>query len=73
MIQLNRMFSKNMFVIFLTYVFFIFSNCNYIDKNDYSFYETFINPDISDLDGEFDNVTENPDLDSVPESTVLDE
>ena len=54
-------------------VFFIFSHCSFIDKSNYSFYETFINPEVSDLSEEFNNDSEKPDLDSVPESVVLDE
>ena len=44
-----------------------------INENNYSFYETFINPEVSELNEEFDNESEKPDLDSVPESVDLDE
>ena len=59
--------------IFLIFIFFVFSHCSFINKNNYSFYETFINPDVSDLNGEFDYESEKPDLDSVPESVDIDE
>ena len=71
--QIIRIFYRGNYVIFFIFVFLIFSNCSFIEKNNYSFYETFINPDVSDLSEEFDNLTEKPDLDSVPESEDIDE
>mgnify|MGYP001223201647 CR=1 FL=1 len=71
--QIIRIFYRGNYVIFFIFVFLIFSNCSFIKKNNYSFYETFINPDVSELSEEFDNVTEKPDLDSVPESEDIDE
>ena len=73
MSQIIRIFCKRKSIISLIFVFLIFSNCSFIKKNNYSFYETFINPDVSDLSEEFDNLTEKPDLDSVPESEDIDE
>ncbi len=69
----NKFINEKKFNIFYISIFFIFSNCSFIDKNNYSFYETFINPEVSDLSEEFDNGSEKPDLDSVPESVVIDE
>ena len=59
--------------IFLILIFFVFSHCGFMNKNNYSFYETFINPDVNDLNGEFDNESAKPDLDSVPESVDINE
>jgi hypothetical protein len=74
MSQTIRIFYKGKCIISLIFVFLIFSNCGFIEKNNYSFYETFINPDVSDLSEEFDNQSEKPDLDSVPESVdIIDE
>ena len=71
--HLNKFINERKFNIFFIFIFFIFSHCSLIDKNNYSFYETFINPEISDLSEEFNNDSEKPDLDSVPESIVIDE
>jgi len=71
--QAIKTFYKEKCIISLIFVFLIFSNCSFIEKNNYSFYETFINPDISDLNEEFNNESEKPDLDSVPESVDIDE
>ena len=71
--HLNKFINERKFNIFIFFIFFIFSHCSFIDKNNYSFYETFINPEVSDLSEEFNNDSEKPDLDSVPESVVLDE
>ena len=73
MSQRIRIFYKEKCIISLIFIFLIFSNCSFIEKNNYSFYETFINPDISDLSEEFDDKSEKPDLDSVPESVDIDE
>ena len=59
--------------IFLIFIFFVFSHCGFMNKNNYSFYETFINPDVNDLSEEFDNESAKPDLDSVPESVGINE
>ena len=71
--HLNKFINERKFNIFFIFIFFIFSHCSFIDKNNYSFYETFINPEVSDLSEEFNNDSEKPDLDSVPESVVIDE
>ena len=71
--HLNKFINERKFNIFFICVFFIFSHCSFIDKNNFSFYETFINPEVSDLSEEFNNDTEKPNLDSVPESVVIDE
>ena len=68
-----KTFHKEKCIIPLFFVFLIFSNCSFIEKNNYSFYETFINPDIGDLSEEFNNESEMPDLDSVPENVEIDE
>tara|TARA_B100000579_G_scaffold340097_1_gene291625 strand:+ start:156 stop:377 length:222 start_codon:yes stop_codon:yes gene_type:complete len=73
MSQIIRIFCKRKSIISLIFVFLIFSNCSFIEQNNYSLYETFINPDISDLSKEFDDESEKPDLDSVPESVDIDE
>ena len=57
----------------LMFIFLALSHCSLINENNYSFYETFINPEVSELNEEFDNESEKPDLDSVPESVDLDE
>ena len=71
--QTIKIFYKEKCVFPLIFVFLIFSNCSFIEKNNYSFYETFINPDVSDLSDEFNSESEEPDLDSVPESIDIDE
>tara|TARA_B100000029_G_scaffold490117_1_gene548753 strand:+ start:583 stop:804 length:222 start_codon:yes stop_codon:yes gene_type:complete len=73
MIQVIKILNKVKSFIALIFVILIFSNCNFIDSNNYSFYETFINPDVSDLNEEFDNEAKKPDLDSVPESMDINE
>ena len=73
MSRVIKIFNKRRSVISLVFVFLIFSNCSFIESNNYSFYETFINPDVSDLNEEFDNESEKPDLDSVPESMDINE
>jgi len=71
--QVLKSLYKGKFFIFFIFIFFIFSHCSFMNKNHYSFYETFINPDVNDLSGEFDNESEKPDLDSVPESVDINE
>ena len=71
--QTIKTFYKGKCVFCVIFVFLIFSNCSFIEKNNYSFYETFINPDVGDLSEEFNNESEKPDLDSVPESVDIDE
>ena len=73
MSQVIKIFNKGRSVTLLIFVFLIFSNCSFIEGNNYSFYETFINPDVSDLNEEFDNESEKPDLDNVPESMDINE
>ena len=73
MSQRIRIFYKEKCIISLIFIFLIFSNCSFLEKNNYSFYETFINPDVSDLSEELENESEKLDLDSVPESVDIDE
>tara|TARA_Y100001970_G_scaffold281689_1_gene393005 strand:+ start:933 stop:1154 length:222 start_codon:yes stop_codon:yes gene_type:complete len=73
MSRVIKIFNKKRSAISLIFIFLIFSNCSFIESNNYSFYETFINPDVSDLSEEFDNESVKPDLDSVPESVDIDE
>ena len=73
MSQVIKTFNKRRSVISLIFIFLILSNCSFIDSNNYSFYETFINPDVSDLSEKFNEESEKPDLDSVPESVDIDE
>ena len=73
MSQTIRIFYKGKCIISLIFVFLIFSNCGFIEKNNYSFYETFINPEVGDLSEEFDSESKKPDLDSVPKSVDIDE
>ena len=70
--QIRKIINKKNSSIPLIFVLLILSNCNLIDSNNYSFYETFINPEASDLTEEFDSGSENPDLDSVPKSVDID-
>ena len=71
--QTIRNMHRVKYIISLFFICSIFSNCSFIENNNYSFYETFINPDVSELSEEFDNKSEKPDLDSVPESMDIDE
>ncbi len=71
--QKIKIFYKEKCVFPLIFAFLIFSNCSFIEKNNYSFYETFINPDVGELSEEFNSESEKPDLDSVPESVDIDE
>ena len=71
--QVIKIFYKGKCVFSFIFVFLIFSNCGFIEKNNYSFYETFINPDVRDLSEEFNSESEKPDLNSVPESVDIDE
>ena len=73
MSRVIKIFNKIRSAISLIFIFLIFSNCSFIESNNYSFYETFINPDVSDLSEEFDNESVKPDLDSVPESMDINE
>tara|TARA_B100000686_G_C16497943_1_gene815555 strand:- start:129 stop:350 length:222 start_codon:yes stop_codon:yes gene_type:complete len=73
MSQILKIYNKGKSIISLFFIFLVFSNCSFADRNNYSFYETFINPDVSDLSEEFDNESKKPDLDSVPESIDIDE
>tara|TARA_B100001175_G_C18878331_1_gene343095 strand:- start:249 stop:470 length:222 start_codon:yes stop_codon:yes gene_type:complete len=72
MSQIIKFFNAKKSIISLIYVLLFFSHCGFIDSNNYSFYETFINPEASDLTEEFDSGSENPDLDSVPKSVDID-
>ena len=71
--QVIKFFNGRKFIFSLIYVILFLSHCSFIDSNNYSFYETFINPEARDLTGEFDNGSENPDLDSVPKKVDIDE
>ena len=64
---------KGKLFISLMFIFLALSHCSLNNENNHSFYETFINPEVSELNEEFDNESEKPDLDSVPESIDLDE
>ena len=71
--QMIKKLYKGKSFISLMFIFLTLSHCSLINENNYSFYETFINPEVSELNEEFDNESEKPDLDSVPESVDLDE
>ena len=60
----------NLLVIFLV-SFFVFISCSKIEN--FSFYEYFINPDISDIDIGNDISSDKPDIESVPEKVVINE
>ena len=51
--------------------FFLFISCSKIEN--FSFYEYFINPDISDIDMGNDISSDKPDIESVPEKVVINE
>ena len=50
---------------------FLFISCSKIEN--FSFYEYFINPDISDIDTDNDIISDKPDIESVPEKVLIDE
>ena len=50
---------------------FLFISCSKIEN--FSFYEYFINPDISDIDMGNDMSSDKPDIESVPEKVVINE
>ena len=60
----------NLSVIFLLSSL-IFISCSKIEK--FSFYEYFINPDISDIDMGNDIISDKPDIESVPEKVIINE
>ena len=60
----------NLSVIFLLSSL-LFISCSNIEK--FSFYEYFINPDISDIDMGNDITSEKPDIESVPEKVIINE
>ena len=60
----------NLLVIFLALPF-LFISCSKIEN--FSFYEYFINPDISDIDMGNDISSDKPDIESVPEKVVINE
>ncbi len=60
----------NSLVIFLV-SFFLFISCSKIEN--ISFYEYFINPDISEIDMGNDTTGDKPDIESVPEKVVINE
>ena len=60
----------NLFVIFL-FSSLLFISCSKIEN--FSFYEYFINPDISDVDIGTDIISDKPDIESVPEKVVINE
>ena len=61
---------NNLFVIFL-FSSFLFISCSKIEN--FSFYEYFINSDISDIDMGDDITSNKPDIESVPEKVVINE
>ena len=66
------MIKINLLVIFL----FLFSSSLFISCSkieNFSFYEHFINPDISDIDMGNDIKSDKPDIESVPEKVVINE
>ncbi len=50
---------------------FLFISCSKIEN--FSFYEYFINPDISDIDTDNNIISDKPDIESVPEKVVINE
>ena len=60
----------NLFVIFL-FSSFLCISCSKIEN--FSFYEYFINTDISDIDMGNDISSDKPDIESVPEKVVINE
>ena len=60
----------NLLVIFLLSSF-LFISCSKIEN--FSIYEYFINPDISDIDMGNDISSDKPDIESVPEKVVINE
>ena len=60
----------NILVLFLVLPF-LFISCSKFEN--FSFYEYFINPDISDIDMGNDISSDKPDIESVPEKVVINE
>jgi len=60
----------NLLVIFL-FSSSLFISCSKIEN--FSFYELFINPDISEIDMGNDITSDKPDIESVPEKVVINE
>ena len=60
----------NLLVIYLLSSF-LFITCSKIEN--FSFYEYFINPDISDIDMGNDIIGDKPDIESVPKKVVISE
>ena len=60
----------NLLVLFLVSSY-LFIGCTKIEY--FSFYEFFINPDISDIDMGNDISSDKPDIESVPEKVVINE
>jgi len=60
----------NLLVLFLVSSFLLIS-CSKIEN--FSLYEYFINPDISDIDMGNDISSDKPDIESVPEKVVINE
>ena len=60
----------NLSVIFLLSSL-LFISCSKIEN--FSFYEYFINPDISDIDTGNEVISDKPDIESVPEKVVINE
>ena len=60
----------NLLAIFL-FSSFLFISCSKIEN--FSFYEYFINPAISDIDMGNDIIGDKPDIESVPEKVVINE
>ena len=61
---------NNLLFIFLVSSF-LFISCSKIEN--FSFYEYFINPDISDIDMGNDISSDKPDIESVPEKVLINE
>ena len=64
------MIKINLLVIFL-FSSSLFISCSKIEN--FSFYEYFINSDISDIDMGNDITSDKPDIESVPEKVVINE
>ena len=60
----------NLLAIFL-FSSFLFISCSKIEN--FSFYEYFINPALSDIDMGNDIIGDKPDIESVPEKVVINE
>ena len=59
------------FLVILLFSSLLFISCSKIEN--FSFYEYFINPDVSDIDMGNDMSSDKPDIESVPEKVVINE